>query len=288
MKDKAFLVAGGCARSGTTALGKALNAHPDILLGNERYLGRFKSGKVTREHFEKERFLGGPRGLGESASEAYDRARIIGDKIPDIARTYRYVFERFPGVRIVYIVRNPISVAESYEARKSDPSDHWMRNATNAIATWNRSVSQTLAQLRREKPVTVVSYEKLFTSVESLGTLFGALGLDIAEADQSALAGLVEEFNTTISTKARARDETLRRRIALEADTQSYRRIVRGHCILSREEFGKAAKPKKNRAAAAKAKPSAEPGGKAKGGKRQPVRRARQMQAPPQRDLATT
>ncbi|SFD24061.1 sulfotransferase family protein [Tropicimonas isoalkanivorans] len=253
MIDKSFLVAGGCARSGTTALAKALNAHPDIFLGSERYLQKFRKGTIEVEDFEKEKFLSDlserdagdaaplPERIGKARFEnmyddvgaAYDRARFIGDKVPALGLTYDYLFDRFPGIRVVYIVRNPISVTESYEARRADADDRWNRSAKTAIREWNNSVSKTLECLRAGRPITVVSYEELFSSLEAFGKLFGALGLDIKDADQAVLTGLVEEYNESIVSKARERDESLRRQIALQADIASYRRIVRNHCILS-------------------------------------------------------
>lgn len=245
MTDKELLFVGGCARSGTTVLTRMLNAHPDVLLGNERFYRVFERGELTRAHFARRRFLtfepgdthdeppglamgDRPHFLGEAADERYDAARMVGDKYPPIFRVYDMVAERFQDTHIVYILRNPVSVAESYQARADDVSDRWPFDFARAVRDWNESVASTLAALGRGLRVTVVTYEAVIRSADAVRGVLGRLGLSpqLARPFDDILA-----HGAALAGRPLPRDETIRQHVCRNADFESYRALITEHAI---------------------------------------------------------
>ena len=242
---KELLFVGGCPRSGTTALTRLLNRHGDILLGNERFYRVFERGELTPGHFAKARFLrfepgdthDEPPGLdtgphahfaGAAAETRYDAARMIGDKYPPIFRSYGMVAERFDDTHIVYILRNPVSVAESYQARADDRSDRWPFDGLRAVLDWNESVAATRAALGRGLRITVVTYEAVLRSAEAVAALVARLGLSARFA--RPIDGLLNSAPARNDTVP-GRHDTIRRHVCLHADFETYRALVTEHAI---------------------------------------------------------
>ena len=243
--QRELIFVGGCPRSGTTALTRLLNAHRDVLIGNERYYLRLKDGALTPEHFDRERFLAieegdthpndpglvfgdKPHWLGMDADEKWEEARLIGDKHPPLWRSYALLAERFASAHILYLIRNPFSVAESYQARFDDEADHWPFDAARGVRDWNESVAATLAAAAKLR-LTVVTYEAVLRSAEAVGALLGRLGLS-AERFARPVTGLLAEANA-LAGKTVPRNEDIRQHVCLNADLQSYRQLVRQHAI---------------------------------------------------------
>ena len=237
--SKRILVVGGCPRSGTTALVRLLNSHPDILLGDERYYWPFDEGRVSEALFERDRFLDlreedrhwregrAPFPPGDTGA-AYDRARIVGDKYPPLARAAEAIDRALPRAEIVWIVRNPLSVAESYEARRRDGDDAWHFGAERALADWNDSVRAACMAGGR---VLIVTYERLFASGAGAARLFEALGLDPEPARDGATRVLGEAG--TLRTREGQRCEDLRFLVARGADWASYATLAEERCLLA-------------------------------------------------------
>lgn len=240
MAERELLFVGGCPRSGTTALTRLLNRHRSVLLGNERYYLRWENGTLGREHFARERFLAIQEGdthprdpglvfgerahwVGEDAAAKWDEARLIGDKHPPMWRIFSLIEDRFPNAHILFVLRNPLSVAESYQARFDDAADHWPFDAARGVRDWNDSVTAAAAALRRGARMTVVAYETMFRSMAAVGAMLTRLGLgaDFARPvdDLVGAAG-------TLADKSVRRNEALRRNVALTADFESYRTLA--------------------------------------------------------------
>ncbi|WP_108661520.1 sulfotransferase family protein [Acuticoccus kandeliae] len=238
-QPKTILFVGGCPRSGTTALTRLLNCHPDILLGNERYYWPMDKHHATPDLFDRARFLeiregdthSGARDpyAGSDADQKFDGARYVGDKYPPIYRAYDFLAERFPDARVIAIVRNPFSVAESYEVRARNDGDDWRRDHAQGIRDWSASVVRTAKAVESGMKVTVVSYERLFAAGADISPLYAALGLDPAPAFPAA-DGILQHAQR-VGAKPAPRNDTIRFEVALKAQFGPYRKLVTEHCI---------------------------------------------------------
>ena len=227
---KQILFISGTARSGTTALGRALNRQPGFLIGIERYNRLFRAGSVTAEHFQKPRFLdvrpgdshkkgGFPGPLAKDTQARFDAAQVIGDKFPQLYLYFDTVFARFPTARHIFLIRNPLSVAESYQARADNPDDKWHRDFTVAVRDWNQSLAAVLAlsPVRRAQ-VFVAEYERLFFEPGEMRRLFAFLDMPL---DGPRAAGTFEHA-ALLAGKMVPRRDDIRLHVAQNADWQSY------------------------------------------------------------------
>ena len=242
MTSKQILFMGGCPRSGTTALWQLLSSHPEIFLGNERYIHAFMRKENPAEFFGKDRFLDlrerdthaavrGQFGRYADPSAKYDAARIVGDKLPPIYSFYDQIWSAFPEARILYIVRNPLSVAESYEVRLKDENDDWKHSYQTAINDWNESVTRTKQEIDSGRPITVVAYERLFASRDAIAQVFRALGVEPGLAPEAAVVEALTGFQR-LSGKQGPRNEEIRFAISEKARFQPYRQLLRDRCLL--------------------------------------------------------
>jgi len=137
----------GSARSGTTEMANLLNAHEQVILGRERFA---RSKHPTRAHFEDGAFFDPT--LEEAYtlhSEWYAEARtklasgkvtVMGDKVPYYTRVLPWLEQEFLQPRYIYLLRDPRSVANSYERRRQNPDDHWELGCRQALQAWNESI----------------------------------------------------------------------------------------------------------------------------------------------------
>jgi len=225
--------------------------HPEIYIGRERFRKKFADGTLDASFFERENFIDPTFTLKRNAlpkvsamseeqintrrevqAAKFDQAKYIGDKYPSIARTFPWLWDRFPGAKVVYIVRNPISVAESYEQRNSNPDDSFKRDARDALNSWNASVADVVSALDAGRDIVVVSYELLFRKRRHMKQLFSALGLTTDGLSQKRMQGFAD-YAQGVSSKPAPKDDMLRRTIFLEANLDAYRQLVNNHCILA-------------------------------------------------------
>ncbi|NSY39540.1 sulfotransferase [Leisingera sp. ANG59] len=226
-----YLFLSGTARAGTSALVNILNQHNHILLGQERYFKKFRQNTITCAHFEKDRFLeireGDTHAHGglfvPQRPRRYDNAVYIGDKFPPMFRHLDHVLAEFPKARHIYILRNPLSVVESYEARFRDPEDTWNLDWRAGLAAWNDSVAR-IAALPPEvlKTFLFVQYEDIYASPRALNALFTQLGLSNLEPE--TLAPFVEKFSG-LNSKLVPRRDDIRAQVARNADWAAYKQL---------------------------------------------------------------
>lgn len=205
-----FMFVTGCSRSGTSVMSNLLREHPAIGLGRERFADHyFHEADFPQSLFEKERFCkiirpsdSHHRELEPYYGDLYCRfesCRYIGDKIPPIALDYSKLLRNFARPRIVFMLRNILDVADSFnlrvrKARASGRTDGWPwgRDSSEAIAEWNRSLKQTLKVAERIQLHTVV-YERLFEDDSEIKSLFGFLDLPLTDAVVAAHRDLMAE-----------------------------------------------------------------------------------------------
>lgn len=232
MPQRLFL--SGTARAGTSALVNILNQHNHIVMGQERYFHKFRSNSIRQDHFKKTRFLdiregdthehGGlftiPRGQRE---HRFDTAVYVGDKFPPMFRHLDHVLAEFPKARHIYILRNPLSVVESYEARFQNPDDHWTLDWRAGLAAWNESVAR-IASLPAEvlQNFLFVQYEEIYAQTRAINALFTRLGLSNLEPER--LEPFVAKF-AELNSKLVPRRDDLRMHVARGADWGSYKKL---------------------------------------------------------------
>lgn len=240
MTEKAYLFAGGCARSGTTALAKVLNCHDKVRIGIERFNLQWMHETLSPAVFETDRFFDVRaedhrrwENVGKqlpALREGYEDAAFVGDKYPSVYKHYEMLAERFAPLRIVYIVRNPVSVALSFQRRFENPHDSFPHDGKRALNIWHGSIRTTVGALERGLPITVVSYERLFKSSDAVGTLFEALGLDPGDVDRKRLDRVLARFAQS-SAAPRPVPEDLARHIFAFGKTRAYRKLIETHCL---------------------------------------------------------
>ena len=170
----------GCARSGTTALAQLVGSDRRVLLGIERYAklarDRFAIGP---EHLEPARFARIED--GDTFCDSFDgrhywdahfadklagrlELAYVGDKKPILYRFWRELFQRFPDARLLFIYRDPLAVARSWERRARVPGGNWprARDAGAAIDEWNHSSACIREAVAARHRVGILSYEQLF------------------------------------------------------------------------------------------------------------------------------
>lgn len=150
-----YLFIAGCPRSGTSALAFLLNEHPRIVLGFERF--KRMRGLLDPFHFTPSQFFSPV--LAETDIQGdllyrrlYERwqggsVSVIGDKVPLYTRVLPQLLERFPGARVVVLVRELVDVAVSFDRRAGDPEDWWPAENGHRLAVemWNETIEQARA-----------------------------------------------------------------------------------------------------------------------------------------------
>lgn len=183
MIDKAprrYLFICGTPRSGTTETCNLLNVHPDILIGIERYKYIYnqpdRADEIGEGLFETGRFtdfrptdsnigLKHYRTVDDLARHS-GAATVVGDKLPRIYAHYDKMTAAFPGARFIYMLRDPVRVASSWQVRADKERDSWpsVNDSARAVDEWNKANELTLA-FARSNPgrLVVVPYEELYS-----------------------------------------------------------------------------------------------------------------------------
>jgi len=145
----------GCPRSGTSALTFLLNEHPRLAIGFERY--KRVRAQLDPFHFTPAQFFSPVAAETDIRGELlYARLRerwegggvsVVGDKVPLYTRVLGQLLERFPGARVVVMVRDPLDVARSFRRRAADPGDWWPaeNDETLAMRMWNEALAAVRA-----------------------------------------------------------------------------------------------------------------------------------------------
>ncbi|MEO1749491.1 MAG: sulfotransferase [Pseudomonadota bacterium] len=246
MPDFKYLFVGGCARSGTTALTHLANAHDDVAIGIERYNSAWGNKRLTPDLFEEKRFFEvrdtdtrAPDAVRKRLEEfkenhgadKYAMARVRGDKNPMITRHYDMLRENFQSYKIAFIVRNPFSVALSFQKRFENKNDTFRSDGYQAIHDWNSSIRTTLAAIKEGMPIFVVLYDRVLGSLENALAWFDALGLDPDKADLERVRYHVN-YKKSMESKTAQIHESMMDAISQRCQFGVYRALAHEHCVL--------------------------------------------------------
>ncbi|MEM5882404.1 MAG: sulfotransferase [Candidatus Aenigmatarchaeota archaeon] len=241
----------GVARSGTSELVNVLNEHSCFLIGSERYYYVIERRELDAYHFEMERFLNILPEDCHDDSQLFkegqflikkgvltgkinvEEIKVIGDKYPNLYEHFDWIFERFPNAMHIYIVRNPFSVAQSFQRRFENVNDNWNENFISAIKRWNESIEKVLffEEKHKENFIFVV-YEKFFSNVEIMNKLFTILGYHPIAHEK--LQSYVDKFYK-LNSQMTPKDEVIRYYVSQNANWEAYKHI----CKISDHQFNK-------------------------------------------------
>lgn len=232
---KQLLLVTGTARSGTSALVNLLNTHSDFLIGMERYFHIYQRGGMQPGHFSKKRFLdlraddthakGGFGGVGpKKLEESYEAASIIGDKYPLLYRYYKKILPTFPNAKFVYIIRNPLSVAESYQKRADDPGQAWSADYRTAVQEWNIGIRIMLDLPPEErKRFFITEYESLYFDMAEVQRLYDFCGVKLTHPER--IESIFDKASKLNQTMVPRRDD-IRLYVAQNADWEGYAKLT--------------------------------------------------------------
>lgn len=239
--ERRFLFIAGCPRSGTTALGDLLNVHARVAIGKERFKNVLNMPNLDPpygpSYYTTERFFDlretdtnvRDDKLYKRLADKYAACLYVGDKVPRYYARFNILSERFPGARFLVISRKIEEVAQSWEARAKNPSDHWpeANGALKAVEHWNDANRKTVAWLHRlGDRMRVVHYERLFSgNRDSLVAILDWLGLEMTEKLDAAFAKFTADWETRANRPTRLTPEQ-QKFIAENADFACFQAIV--------------------------------------------------------------
>ena len=241
--EKKIVIIGGNARSGTTTLARLLHTHPDFAIGMEQFHEGWNHNRMTRAAFSEKGLTEFNPEISTQASkhrmkkyqmtvQKYRAAKWVGDKVPLLYKTYDNIDAEMPEAKIICIVRNPLSVIESYNKRFNDKNDEWSRKPLVAIEDWNVNVSKALERVDAGKPMHVLSFEKAFATREAISRIYAIFGSSIAAGREDYIAETIDRFGKA-QRERRSKNEFFRRIVSEKCAFGIYQTLVSKHCIFA-------------------------------------------------------
>ncbi len=242
--DHQVLFVAGLARSGTTALHRVLDAHPDVALGIERYkrLWGGRIGEIDERAFDRDRFFDWSEDLtnitpdlGWAARQIaaldakWDTARHRGDKMTTVRA--QKLWQTIPEARFVFIVRDVAEVAASWERRARNEADlGWRRDlgAEAAVAASNTALRRIRRAVRqRPEHACVVHHQSFFADPDAtaLRGVCAFLGLD-ADPVLGAFAAAHQTYVDSVVSRERVLPSEVAAFVEAQADRRAWRDVV--------------------------------------------------------------
>jgi len=255
-KQRKHLFICGCPRSGTTALWSLMVAHPAIALGVERYiLLCYQKNKISPVLFDKSKFFDLQPGetfysdlfsfnpYYRTIEKRFENALWVGDKAPTLYLDYNGVEHNFENAHILFISRNIIDVAGSYQKRATDKTDgSWnaSRDYRRAVSDWNESLKLTLEFFNtggRRTTIHVISYEELFLEEADLRPLFETLELDVTSSVRDEYRRLLGRSAQLDAARGDALNSSQRCYITTHASFGLWRHLLPRRLALSKSDI---------------------------------------------------
>ena len=232
----------GCPRSGTTALLDFVNSDMRVALGKERYYKRCVDRfNLMPAHFEEERFFSLEKDdtfwsdleSVRSLKERFRRAVYRGDKVPRLYERLPDVFAAFPKSKVIFIIRNIVDVAASYNVRARNSKDSQWDSTQDYIAAvrdWNLSLKKYVEAREAGKKILLIEYERFFATSDALLELYEFLELDVTERIAECHKDLLLRSASIVENKkVDSLTSTEKRFVLLNADIGLYRNVVGLH-----------------------------------------------------------
>jgi hypothetical protein len=236
-RDPVFII--GSPRSGTTALGHALNRHPELWASKESYVldqlyGKGRATKVWRHHRDRvnpswlraekvgrAEFLGF-LGLGVNAMySSRSGGRRWVDPTPLNTPMVDDLAEMFPGASFVHLMRDGRLVVRSMglflgalETKKGpippNEAPAWTRSFKRACETWARYVDTALRFERAnpERCLTIRNEEIVADPRSTFSRIHSFLGIADDQAPPTLFAG--SRINSSFGGRSRPSDHDWR------------------------------------------------------------------------------
>ena len=181
-KQIIFIV--GVPRSGTTWLWGLFTSHPDAEPIIKSDFAGIKAARKDGKYESVETNMLSEKTLDEIRTVLDKKtSKFIVEKTPDHLLHIKKIRERFPGAKIVHVMRNPLGVYASY--KNSD----WNKKVSDVgewLPLYLRRVNAFLPH-QNDKKILTVSYENLHEDTEkTLKKIFRFAGLS-EQADMSAI-----------------------------------------------------------------------------------------------------
>lgn len=240
----------GCSRSGTTTLANLLRSHPKVALGRERYAERFRHRKpFDAGLFARDRFCHllkdgdtHHKSLDPYYDDLYlrfDQCTHVGDKIPKIYEDYDIWRRAFPGAKFIFLLRNPIDVAQSFEHRMTLAKKNggpWppTRDYRQAVEEWNLSLCTTLHDLPL-MDILLLEYESLYQDEALLTQLFSFINLTLVKEVYHYWQQQVSVRDQLEATRVLTLSSRQKRYIARNAHFNLYRELADHSCASLRD-----------------------------------------------------
>jgi hypothetical protein len=237
-----YLFICGTARSGTTAMWRLVTADERLVIGLERYSKHSSHHVLTTDLFTPERFLELRAGdtfypnlcefdpYYEKVGALLAHAEYVGDKIPKLFNFLDTLFANIPTAKVIFMLRNIIDVATSFESRANSIQDKsWpeTRKTQAAIKEWRNSLLM-LKKYHNDDRVFPVIYEEFFAANSSIEPLYQFLGLEPTQAAHLAHQALLAQ-NLHLEIKRRKRELSVEgvQQICETAPFALYREVLR-------------------------------------------------------------
>jgi len=160
----------GTARSGTTALGSAVNLDPQTFCAIEYFKGELEldySKLTLPQDFFCDKYAASNPINTQQTREILKKklndgpVNIYGNKVPNYYLTIRRLHHQLPQLRSVALIRDPVQVALSWDKRAANDKDSWDSGRTGIVAILNWAL-EILAYSEGINNLLLVSYDALF------------------------------------------------------------------------------------------------------------------------------
>lgn len=228
----------GCPRSGTSALQMILASDKRIKIGMERYYYKASNNfSLTRELFDEERFFKLQKGdtfWTDSKMLSYLRSNFKesvyrGDKIPKLYCWINELFDTMPDAKLIFIVRNIIEVASSYNKRAYNTSDHNWTNSKNyiqAVSDWNESLIAITSAKQAHYKVHVIEFESFFSEKIYLNILYEFLNLNLTDEVSTKFNMMINKSKNLTANRTDCLSPLEKKYILLNANISLYKNIA--------------------------------------------------------------